>query len=241
MVATALLAGQYPASWYDHNNRRTGSCDDFFTVTPVLQRMATGNKSKEREEADAGAGGGSSKAKAQDEMGMPYHENEQSHQLKSALKPSSEMDHNEIETAAAELNRNELAERVELSCNESGGMLFASNHHRSSLLNMLSGKSHSVQVTTQAALLFAAILENDAIDDHVLETLGVLPLSEPSPFECAIAEYLETRIVGANFASDTQYQNELATATKYLGSLGLMMLEVSLLHWNYIAPLGWCL
>lgn len=222
MVATALLAEKYPISWCT-NARKLGKGNAFFDVTPILQCMVAGGKVKTGEEADAGAGGGSSKAKAQDEANS-----QENYRCKPALESESEMDNRALETAAAELNLVELADKVEADHNQSSELAYGPTHHRRSLKDMLSGKNEQVEVIL-ASMLFAAILENDAIDDRVLEALGVLPSSEPSSFECAIAECLNTRISsGGAFDQRDQSDGELATAIKYVSSLGIMLLEVCL-------------
>jgi hypothetical protein len=145
---------------------------------------------------------------------------------------SSEMDHRALETAAAELNLNDLADKVELHCNDHQPMDVScvSNRHRSSFLNMLAGDSHPAEVTILACMLFAAVLENDAIDDVVLEALGVLPSSESSPFEHAIASYLESSISTHDFDLDVRFHRTLVTAIEYVSTLGIMLLERTVYH-----------
>jgi hypothetical protein len=233
MIAAALLAENYPVAWYNKGSNR-GVGEDFLAVTPILQSMVTGHPVKKvGEEADAGAGGKSRAPRynqAQDEVTNESLEdtNQQSHLLKASLK-SSEMDHRALETAAAELNLNELANKVELNCNDHSGQTYTyeSNHHRSSFLDMLAGRSHSTSVSILASMLFAAILECDALDDVVLETLGVMPSSESSPYETAIADFLQHHLCIQKLDGHALFAKEIATALKYMSSLGIMFLEVS--------------
>lgn len=222
MVVTALLAERYPIAWTKHD-KKLGNDHDFFVVSPILHSLVAGNAKKIGEEADAGAGGKTSVAQSrrpQDEIMNRSQEGRQ-------LSKSSEMDHRALQTEAAELDLNELAEQVEAFDFCDPCTTYECNRHKDSLMSMLSGKSYPAEVTALAAILFAAILEHDAIDDVLLETLEVLPSAEASPFETAMADYLETNFVNTNWVLDTRLPKSFATAAKYVSSLGIMLLEVS--------------
>lgn len=206
MVTAALLAEQYPAAWCF---KRDYKSDNVILVTSVLQRIVTKNK---REEADAGAGRSSA------------HQNEH-----KQPQESSELDQRAPETVESELNLNKLAGQVENS-----ELQYVLNRHRCSLLEMLAGKSGIADVIL-ASMLLGVILENDAIDNAVLETLEVLPSSEASPLENAISEFLITQIASKNNDLDAQYHTELVTAVKYSSSLGIMLLEVRCSYYNFIS------
>ncbi|KAL7518829.1 hypothetical protein ACHAWX_003635 [Stephanocyclus meneghinianus] len=238
MVAAALLYEKYPVAWCQRSNN-TLSGSDCFVVTPILHSMVTGESSR-REEADAGAGGKSNAAQshrddkniAQDEIHPSFSRSDDHSQQRKPSMKSSEMDHRALETAAAKLNLNDLADKVELHCNnyQPIGVPCVSSRHRTSLLNMLAGDSHPAEVTILACMLFAAVLENDAIDYVVLEALGVLPSSESSPFEHAIASYLENSISAHGFDLDVRFHRTLVTSIEYMSSLGIMLLERTVYH-----------
>jgi hypothetical protein len=79
-------------------------------------------------------------------------------------------------------------------------------------------------------MLCAAILENDALDDIVLDILGVLPSSGSSDFENAIATYLEGFIRTHESNSSASCQSAQVAAVEYISSLGSMLLERMVYH-----------
>ncbi|KAL3790031.1 hypothetical protein HJC23_011387 [Cyclotella cryptica] len=238
MVAAALLSEKYPQAWCQHNDNTLIRGNDFFVVTPILHSMVT-SESPRREEADAGAGGSNTAQSNRDNRNIAQEDmhpslsraDDQNQQRKPSMK-ASEMDHRALETAAAELNLNDLADQVELHCNEHQqlDMPCVSNSHRTSFLKMLAGDSHPAEVTILACMLFASVLENDAIDDNVLEALGVLPSSESSPFEQAITSFLENYISTHEFDLNVPFQRTVVTAMEYISSLGIMLLERTVYH-----------
>jgi hypothetical protein len=106
------------------------------------------------------------------------------------------------------------------------------SRHRAALLDMLAGRpAYSSDETILASMLFAAILENDAIDDLALEIFGVLPSPTinnegDSPFETSIATHLSK--VGP--VVDANSHVALANTVKCVSTLGLMLLERLIFH-----------
>ena len=215
MVVSALLAERYPSDWTNHKYKNIEKDHDGFVVSAILHSMVACNVKQVGEEADAGGGGKSSlkSRRTQDDANKLHKE------IKSSK--SSELDHRALQTAAADLDLNELVEQLEaIKTHEF-------NPHKESLLSMLSGKSNPAEMTILAATLFASMLEHDAIDDVALQTLDVLPSTEASPFETAIADYLETHFSSINWALDVRLAASFDTAAKNLSTLGIMLLEVS--------------
>jgi hypothetical protein len=95
---------------------------------------------------------------------------------------------------------------------------------------MLTEQSQPAEVTISACMLCAAILENDALDNIVLGTLGVLPSSGSSDFENAIATYLEGFIRTHESNSSASCQSAQVAAVEYISSLGSMLLERMVYH-----------
>jgi hypothetical protein len=106
------------------------------------------------------------------------------------------------------------------------------SRHRAALLDMLAGRpAYSPDETILASMLFAAILENDAIDDLALEIFGVLPSPTinnegDSPFETSIATHLSK--VGPVVEANSHIA--WANTVKCLSSLGFMFLERLIFH-----------
>lgn len=227
MVAAAVLHESYPQDWYTADGvvelKRIGSA-----VGPTLNTMLTKisrsaeSSSMEREEADAGAGGKSIN----------------STNSKEQASTSSELDHGAVETVAATLDLNELANELEHKCTHQSyagkDIAHVPNRHRLSLLRMLSGDGHTVEETTLSSMLIATVLENEAIDDEALEMFGVFPSSANgetcSLFEVAIADYLSRDVSSHHLDPNAPSHSELATSLECISSLGLQYLERVIHH-----------
>ena len=129
---------------------------------------------------------------------------------------------------------NELTENVVDNSlgNEEDKQTLTSNHHRASLLNMLSGvDTYSSDETILSSMLLATVLENDAIDSHALEIFGILPSPTindegDSPFELAIAKYLSQDWPDI----DSSSYLTLACTIECSSTLGFMLLERLITH-----------
>jgi len=225
MITAALLCEKCPISWYNQDDKRCSGGESFFRVSPIIQHILEGEDAKLGEKTDVCAGVNTSMGENK------YVSPDKKGRIKKASTNRSAQ-----ENTATKLNLNGLVEHDELNCDDdcTTSQAYGPNHQRKSLLNMISGKSDSVEVTSLASLLLSAVLENDAIDDITLDTLGVLHSSESSAFENAIAEFLEAHIINGNMKKmGASSQKALTTAAKHTSSLGIMLLEVRVRNIRY--------
>ena len=236
---------------FSNNLHAYSGSEGFFIVTPTLNAMVTGKKCSDSrigekassalsngEEADAGAGGGvPTPSPSSDSIPSESSESDDVGQCPKSDKNNSgdvdEMEDHVLEATAAELSVRERKDDDYSSMRDNSSATttvtveeekLISNPYRASLLNMLAGDS-ALEDTVLASMLFATILENEAIDDDALEALGVF-MDEGSPFEKSLAHYLQ-RDLATIHSSDIYAPSyaTLASAVECISSLGLMFLE----------------
>jgi len=237
MAATAVLHARHPESWCDDPSRGGGGGapskwreeeeeEEFFVVTPALNALVAGEKSGDArssrnrgsrrrggQEADAGAGGGST-TRAIDANG-----NADEAPPASMRNADDDDDGGCPAPSPARTNENSTTDADRKSDE------FVSNPIRSGLRTMLAGKA-SMEDSVLASMLVATILENDAVDGHVLETLDVF-----STFETSLAAYLQRDLAEVHGADvHPPSLNALARGMETCSMVGMMLAERLLHH-----------